>query len=75
MKSESRVQDDLADFTSDGQEPLNRGRRTHLAFFHEASCARCLGLETVNGIRGCSGWPDSFVSPWERGGLALEYAK
>ena len=53
----------------------NGGCRTHLAFFHGASCARCLGLETVNGIRGCSGRPGSFVSPWERGGLALEYAK
>ena len=37
------------------------------------------GLTLKAGVGAVSGgrfkWPGSFVSPWERGGLALEYAK
>ena len=36
---------------------------------------RRLGLGTAGSIRRRSGRPGSFVSPWGRGGLALEYAK
>ena len=46
-----------------------------LGFFLGFGYARCLGLGAAGGIRGRSGRPGSFVSPWERGGLALEYAK
>ncbi|MBU9744828.1 hypothetical protein KTH81_13425 [Lachnospiraceae bacterium ASD3451] len=59
------------------QEPslFAKGCRTHLALFPAASYVRCLWLGTAGGIRGRSGRPGSFVSPWGRGGLALEYAK
>ncbi|MBU9739618.1 hypothetical protein KTH81_25520 [Lachnospiraceae bacterium ASD3451] len=59
------------------QEPgqFTRGCRTHLALLPGASDVRCLGLGTAGAIRGRSGRPGSFVSPWRRGGLALEYAK
>ncbi|MBU9747103.1 hypothetical protein KTH81_25115, partial [Lachnospiraceae bacterium ASD3451] len=66
MGSECRVQDDRAG---------KGGCRTNLAFFPGASQARCLGLGTAGGTRGRSGRPGSFVSPWERGGLALVSAK
>ncbi|MBU9735741.1 hypothetical protein KTH81_03665 [Lachnospiraceae bacterium ASD3451] len=54
----------------------NRGCRTNLALFLGASHVRCLGLGTAGGIRGRSGRPGSFVSPWERiGRLRIRLVK
>ncbi|MBU9743481.1 hypothetical protein KTH81_06545 [Lachnospiraceae bacterium ASD3451] len=47
-----------------GKSLFTGGCRTNLALFHGASHARCLGLGTAGGIRGHSGRPGSFVSPW-----------
>ena len=50
------------------QEPgqFTRRCRISLAFFLEASYVRCLRFGTAGGIRGRSGPPGSFVSPWGR---------
>ena len=59
------------------QEPgqFTRRCRISLAFFLEASYVRCLRFGTAGGIRGRSGRPGAFVSPLERGGLALVSAR
>ena len=49
-----------------GTGPISPGAVTLLVFFLEASYVRCLRLENAGCIRGRSGRPGSFVSPWGR---------
>ena len=44
-------------------------------FFLGFGYARCLRAGVCAGVPECSGQPDSFVSPRERGGLVLAPAK
>ena len=62
---------DLRTGNSEGDETSQDPGRFFLGFGY----ARCLRLGCVSVSLGCSGQPDSFVSPRERGGLALAPAK
>ena len=75
VESESRVQDARRTSRPTGKSLFTRSCRTNLAFFQRASYDCCLGIGTAGGIRGRSGRPGTFVSSWERGGLALASAK